>query len=165
MRRLIIDSIRNDPDWKQGDYVTQPRSLHFASVFFGIATAGGNQGLYRLAPNREKADALLDARLAAPSNADANDTLYQWEASADYDPSTGLERIEATLLAINSTDDERNPPELGVLQREIKRVKLGRYVLIPGNESTAGHLTLFDAKLWGEELAKTILSAPRMIIH
>ena len=122
LRRLIIDSIRNDPEWQNGNYSKPLRSAQFASVFYGVATNGGNQALYKAAPTREKADELLNQRLSAPFSADANDVLYQWESSRDYNPSPGLERIQAVLLAINSADDERNPPELGVLTREITRV-------------------------------------------
>src|ERR1700694_3047685 len=129
MRRLIIDSIRNDPEWLNGNYTKQPRSLQFASVFYGVATNGGNQRLYRAAPTREKADQLLNQRLSAPFGGDANDHLYQWEASRDYNASSDLERIQGALLAINSTDDERNPPELGLLDREIKRGREGRVLL------------------------------------
>jgi len=161
MRRLIIDSIRNDPEWMNGNYTKQPRSLQFASVFFAIGTNGGNQGLYKLAPTREKADAVLNQRLSAPFRGDANDHLYQWESSRDYNPSPGLARIRATLLAINSADDERNPPELGVLDREIKRVKNGRVLLIPGSEETSGHGTTFRAKFWKKELTELLQSAPR----
>ncbi len=117
MRRLIIDSIRNDPEWLNGNYTKQPRSLQFASVFYGAATNGGNQALSRAAPTRDKADQLLNQRLSAAFAGDANDHLYQWDSSRDYNPSAGLERIQATLLAINSADDERNPPELGRLER------------------------------------------------
>jgi len=161
MRRLIVDSIRNDPEWMNGEYKTQPKSAHFASVFFGIATNGGSQAYQKVAPTRAKADALLDARLKAPFPADANDVLYQWDSSRDYNPSAGLERIQATLLAINSADDERNPPETGVLEREIKRVKHGRVFLIPGGPETAGHGTTASAKWWKDELAKLLQSAPR----
>jgi homoserine O-acetyltransferase len=160
-RRLIIDSIRNDPQWKDGNYTVQPKSAQFASVFFNFATNGGNQALYRAAPTREKADALLDARLKAPFLGDANDILYQWDASRDYDPSAGLERIQAALLAINSDDDERNPPELGVLDRQMRRVKHGRVLLILGNEDTAGHGTTANAKWWKRELEELLRSAPR----
>lgn len=160
-RRLIIDSIRNDPEWMGGNYTRQPRSAQFASVFFGIATNGGNQNLQRLAPTREAADKLLDARLKAPFTADANDVLYQWDSSRDYNPSAGLEKIRATLLAINSADDERNPPETGILEREMRRVKNGRILLIPGSPATAGHGTTGQAKFWKEELAKLLQSAPR----
>ena len=148
MRRLIIDSIRNDPEWMNGNYTKQPRSLQFASVFYGIATSGGNQRLYEAAPTREKADELLNQRLSAPFRGDANDHLYQWESSRDYNASPGLERIKAMLLAINSADDERNPPELGLLDREIKRVKNGRVLLIPASDQTAGHGTTAQARFW-----------------
>ena len=162
LRRLITDSIRNDPDWKDGQYTQQPKSARVASVFFGIATSGGNQALYKAAPTREKADQLLDARLAAPFTADANDVLYQWDSSRDYNPSAGLEKIKATVLAINAADDERNPPELGVLDREIKRVKNGRVLLIPASDSTAGHGTTGNAKHYQRELADVLQSAPRV---
>ncbi|MCE9642654.1 MAG: alpha/beta fold hydrolase, partial [Betaproteobacteria bacterium] len=89
MRRLIIDSIRNDPEWNNGNYTKQPPSLQFASVYFAIATNGGNQALYKAAPTREKADQILDQRLKAPFRGDANDNLYQWDSSRDYNPSPG----------------------------------------------------------------------------
>ena len=87
MRRLIIDSIRNDPDWKGGDYTTQPKAFRTAAVFFNLGTNGGTLAFQKMAPTREAADKLLDQRLAALTNADANDYLYQWESSGDYDPS------------------------------------------------------------------------------
>ncbi len=162
LRRLITDSIRNDPEWMEGNYTKQPKSAQFATVFFAIATNGGNQALYKAAPTRARADALLDARLKAPFTADANDTLYQWDSSRDYNPSPGLERIKATLLAINAADDERNPPETGVLDREIKRVKNGRVLLIPASSETAGHGTTGQAKFYKKELADLLQSAPRL---
>jgi homoserine O-acetyltransferase len=162
LRRLITDSIRNDPDWKDGQYTQQPKSARFASVYFGIATNGGNQALYNAAPTREKADQLLDARLAAPFPADANDVLYQWDSSRDYNPSPGLERIKATVLAINAADDERNPAELGILDREIRRVKSGRVLLITASGSTSGHGTTGNAKFYQRELAELLQSAPRL---
>ena len=161
MRRLIIDTIRNDPDWAGGNYTTQPRSLRAANVFFGIATNGGTQAYYKDAPTREKADQLLDARLAAPFNADANDFLYQWDASRDYNPAPRLERIRATLLAINSADDERNPPELGIMERELKRVKSGRLFLIPASEETRGHGTTGLARFYKQPLQELLDNAPR----
>ena len=161
LRRLIIDSIKNDPDWMRGNYTKQPKSLQFASVFFGIATLGGNQALYKAAPTRDKADAILNQRLAAPFVGDANDHLYQWDSSRDYNPSPGLERIQAAVLAINSADDERNPPETGIMDREIKRVKNGRVFLIPGSELTAGHGTTGQAKFWKQQLAELLQNAPK----
>jgi homoserine O-acetyltransferase len=133
-----------------------------ASVFFGIATSGGTQAFYKAAPTREKADQLLDQRLRASFTADANDVLYQWDSSRDYDPSSGLERIRAVVLAINSADDERNPPELGLLDREIKRVKNGRVLLIPASDQTAGHGTTGQARFWKKELAELLQTAPHM---
>jgi homoserine O-acetyltransferase len=114
MRRLITDSIRSDPDWNNGNYTSQPRSAKVASVLYGIATAGGTLALQKLAPTREAADKVLDTRLAGPFPLDANEVLYMWDASRDYDPAPGLERIQAAVLAVNSADDERNPPETGI---------------------------------------------------
>jgi homoserine O-acetyltransferase len=162
LRRLIIDSIRNDPEWMSGNYTKQPKSLQFASVFYGLATSGGNQALYKAAPTRDKADQILNQRLNAPFAGDANDHLYQWDSSRDYNPSAGLEKIQATVLAINSADDERNPPEIGVLDREIKRVKNGRVFLIAASENTAGHGTTGQARFWKSELAALLQSAPRL---
>jgi homoserine O-acetyltransferase len=161
MRRLIIDTIRNDPDWNNGNYTTQPRSLRVANVFYGIATSGGTQAYQKMAPTREAADKLLNDRLAAPFTADANDFLYQWDASRDYNPAPGLERIQATLLAINSADDERNPPETGIMDRELKRVKNARLFLIPGSEDTRGHGTVGMAKFWKQQVQELLQTAPR----
>ena len=161
LRRLIIDSIRNDPEWMNGNYTKQPRSAQFASVYYGIATSGGSQALYKAAPTREKADQMLDQRLNAAFTGDANDHLYQWDSSRDYNPSAGLERIRAVLLAINSADDERNPPETGVLDREIKRVKNGRVFLIPASDQTAGHGTTGQARFWKQQLGELLQTAPR----
>ncbi len=161
MRRLIIDAIRNDPDWKDGNYTTQPRALQVAAVFYGIATSGGTLAYQKVAPTREKADKLLDERLAAPFKADANDFLYQWDSSRDYNPSPGMERIAAALLAINSADDERNPPETGLMEREIKRVKNGNLYLIPASEETRGHGTTGMAKLWKHRVQEFLETVPR----
>jgi homoserine O-acetyltransferase/O-succinyltransferase len=160
-RRLIIDSIRNDPEWMNGNYTKQPHGLKLASVFYGLATSGGNQALQKAAPTRETADQIVNQRLSAPFRGDANDHLYQWESSRDYNASSSLERIQATLLVINSADDERNPPELGILDREIKRVKNGRVLLIPASDQTAGHGTTAQARFWKQHLAELLQSAPR----
>ena len=162
MRRLIIDSIRNDPEWMNGNYTQQPRSLQFASVFYAIGTNGGNQGLQRLAPTRETADQLLNQRLSAPFSGDANDHLYQWDASRDYNPLAQLEKIKATLLAINSADDERNSPELNVMNKALARIPNARLLLIPGSEQTAGHGTTGQAKWWKNEVAALLQNAPRL---
>lgn len=161
MRRLIVDSIRKDPDWKNGDYTTQPKSAAFASVFYGVATAGGSIAWAKAAPTREAADKLLDTRLGAPFPADANDTLYQWDSSRDYDPSKDLEKISASVLAVNSADDERNPPETGLMDAALKRIKNARLYLIPASEETRGHLTTGNAKFWKEQVRELLATAPR----
>lgn len=162
LRRMLTESIRNDPQWQGGNYIQQPRSLQFASVFYSAATIGGNQGLFKLAPTRDKADALLQQRLTNPFSGDANDHLYQWESSRDYNPAPGLGRISAVVLAINSADDERNPPELGVMEREMKRIKNARLLLIPGSADTFGNGTTAFAKFWKKDLVDLLQVAPRL---
>lgn len=161
MRRLLTQAIRRDPDWNGGNYTQQPHGIQLALVEFGIATSGGTQAYYKDAPTREKADEIVMRRLAQPFRGDANDLLYQWESSDDYNPAPGLEHIGAMLVAINSADDERNPPELGILEREIKRVKNGRTVLIPASGETRGHGTTGMAKFYKQDLADLLQSAPR----
>ena len=162
MRRLIIDSIRNDPEWMNGNYVKQPRSLQFASLFYAIGTNGGNQGLQRQAATRAKADQLFKERFAAPFAGDANDHLYLWEASRDYNPFDAIDKIKATVLAINSADDERNPPELGVMQKALERIPNARLLLIPASAQTSGHGTTGQAKWWKQEVGALVKSAPRI---
>lgn len=160
LRRMMIEMIRSDPEWNGGNYSKQPPSLRLANAFFGIATSGGTLAYQRLAPTREKADKLVDDRLAARRNADANDLIYQYDSARDYDPSPALERIEATLLAINSADDERNPPETGITEQAIKRVKNGRLYLIPASEETRGHGTTGSARFYSRQLRELLETAP-----
>jgi homoserine O-acetyltransferase len=159
-RRMLIESIRQDPAWNNGNYSAQPPSLRLANVFMGIATSGGTLAYQALAPTREAADKLVDARLAAPAPADANDFIYQWDASRDYNPAPGLERIEAPVLAINSADDERNPPETGIMQRSMQHVKNGRLLLIPASAETRGHGTTGMAVFWKEALRDFLNNLP-----
>jgi homoserine O-acetyltransferase/O-succinyltransferase len=161
LRRLFIDMIESDPEWHDGNYTAQPPSLHVASVFFSTATVGGTLAYQKLAPTREKADRMVAERLAAPFNADANDLIYAYSASSDYDPSPGLERIDAPLLAINSADDERNPPETGITERAMKRVKNGRLYLVPASEETRGHGTTGMAKFYAQQLRDFLATAPQ----
>jgi len=162
LRRMLTESIRQDPDWMGGNYSTQPRSVRYANLFYALGTNGGNQAFYKAAPHRAAADKLFDERLAAPFTADANDFLYQWESSRDYNPAPGLERIRGTLLAINAADDERNPPELGILERELPRVKGGRLLLIPASADTRGHGTTGFAKFYKQALQELMQGAPRL---
>ncbi len=161
LRRLMIETIRSDPAYQNGDYAGQPPSLRIAKVLFAVATSGGTPALHSRAPTRELADKYVEDQLAAPAPADANDFIYQWEASSDYDPSPGLERIEAAVLAINSADDERYPLELGVLERAMKRVKNGRIHLIPASTDTCGHGTTGFAKFWAPQLREFLQGTAR----
>jgi homoserine O-acetyltransferase/O-succinyltransferase len=161
LRRMMLETIRNDPEYNKGNYTTQPHFLKLAAVFYGIATAGGTLNYQKLAPTRENADKLVDARLAAPFPADANDWLWQWGSSADYDPSADLEKIEASVLVINSADDERNPPETGLTEAAMKRIKNGKLYLIPASEQTSGHLTTGNAKFYKQPLRELLDTALR----
>jgi homoserine O-acetyltransferase len=161
MRRMLVETIRQDPSYDGGNYTTEPPSLRLANVFMGIATSGGTLAYQALAPTRAKADQLVDERLAAPPPADANDFIYQWEASRDYNAAPGLARISASLLAINSADDERNPPQTGLMAEAMKRVKNGQMLLIPASAETRGHGTTGMAKFWKQQLAEFLASVPK----
>ena len=161
LRRMMIETIRNDPDYNGGHYTDQPRMMKYAVAAYGIATGGGTLGYQALAPSAAKADKMVDERLAAAITADANDFIYQWDASHDYNPSAGMEKIEATLLAINAADDERNPPETGVTDAALKRVKNGRLYLIPASTQTRGHLTTGNAAFYKQQLQELLQTAPQ----
>jgi homoserine O-acetyltransferase/O-succinyltransferase len=161
LRRMMIETIRNDPEYNNGNYTKQPGNTKLASIFYGIATAGGTLHYQDIAPTQEKADKFVDARLAAPFTADANDWIWQWNSSADYDAMPEIGRIQATLLAINSADDERNPPETGVMQEALKRVPNGKLLLIPASTETNGHGTTANAKFYKDQLNELLQKAPR----
>ena len=152
-RRMLIETIKSDPAWNNGDYASQPRSLKIANATFGFATSGGNMGLLKRAPTAAAGDALVEAQLAGPVTGDANDVIYQMEASRDYDPAPKLAAITAPLLAVTSADDERNPPETGLMARGIAQLKKGQAFLIPASGDTRGHGTTGMAKLWKDRLA------------
>jgi homoserine O-acetyltransferase len=164
LRRMMLETIRNDPDYNGGNYAAQPRMMKYAIGAYRIASAGGTLGYQSLAPTAAKADRMVDEQLALPVTADANDFIYQWEASHDYDPSAGMEKIEATLLAINAADDERNPPETGVTDAAIKRIKNGRLYLIPASTETRGHLTTGNAAFYKQQLQELLQTAPQRTI-
>ncbi|GKQ52338.1 homoserine O-acetyltransferase [Bradyrhizobium sp. Ce-3] len=161
LRRTMLDTIRNDPDYNNGNYISPPRMMKYAVAAYRFASAGGTLGYQTLAPSTAQADKMVDDQLALPVTADANDTIYQWEASHDYDPSAGMEKIEATLLAINAADDERNPPETGVTEAAVKRIKNGKIDLIPPSSETRGHLTTGDARFYARQLQELLQSAPQ----
>ncbi len=159
LRRMMLETIRNDPDYNDGNYTAQPRMIKYAIAAYRIASAGGTLGYQTLAPTVARADKMVDDLLAAPVTSDANDFIFQWEASHDYNPSPGLERIEATLLAINAADDERNPPETGLTDAAMKRVKNGKLYLIPASTETRGHLTTGNAKFYKQQLQELLQTA------
>ncbi len=130
----------------------QPESLRTASALYAAATNGGTLALQRAAPSTAAAEALAAQRLAAPPPADANDFIWQWEASRDYDPTSDLARIRCAVLAINSADDERNPPETGITAAAIAAIPRARLLLIPASAETAGHGTTGQARFWKESL-------------
>jgi len=160
-RRVIIDAIRNDSAWNGGEYKTQPPSLRTAAEMLWFMSS--NPVLRQKdAPTLAKTDEILDKFVNDyVKTADANDVLYAVEASHDYDPGPNLEKIRAPLLAINSTDDLINPPELGILESEIKRVPHGRAIVIPFSEKTRGHGSHTVAALWKDELVKLLQETRR----
>ena len=152
-RRMVIDAIRNDPAWQGGDYKAQPPSLRTAAQMLWFMSS--NPVLRQKdTPTLAKTDEVLDKFIEQiVKTDDANDVLYALEASHDYDPGPNLEKIQAPLLAINSADDLINPPELGILEREIKRVPHGRAIVIPLSDKTRGHGSHTLAALWKDQLA------------
>lgn len=162
MRRMVIDPIRNDPEWKNGEYDKQPRAGLTTAMYTLLFMTSSPLQWHKRAPTRDEADRLFDEMVAARlKTADANDMLYQFDASRDYDPGPDLEKIQAPLLAINSADDQVNPPELGLLEREIARVKRGRAVVIPISDKTRGHGTHSLPELWKAELERLLRESER----
>ncbi|SDG52402.1 homoserine O-acetyltransferase [Bradyrhizobium sp. Rc2d] len=161
LRRIMLDTIRNDPDYNGGNYTSQPRMMKYAITAYGIASIGGTLAYQSQAPTAAKADKIVDDRLATPITADANDFVYQWESSHDYNAGEKLEQIEASLLLINSADDERNPPETGITDAAMKRVKNARLFLIPASAETRGHGTTGNAKFYSEQIRQLLKIAPQ----
>jgi homoserine O-acetyltransferase len=160
-RRVVIDAIRNDPEWKNGDYTTQPQSLRTAAQMLWLV--GSNPvRRQREAGTLAESDQVIDRYVANYiKTGDANDILYALEASRDYDPGPGLEKITAPLVAINFADDIINPPELQILETEIKRVKGGRAIVMPATERTAGHGTHTSAAVWKHYLIELLAQTER----
>jgi homoserine O-acetyltransferase/O-succinyltransferase len=160
-RRLVAETIRHDPDWKGGDYDAPPRNWTYAVPVFLIMTDSPVR-LQKQGPTRKEAEALYDKTVEeARKKFDANDYLYWYESSWDYDPEPDLPRIKARLLAVNFADDEINPPETGVMERAMPKVKNGRFVLVPRGDKTIGHQTLTLASVWKPYLEELLRDAPR----
>jgi homoserine O-acetyltransferase/O-succinyltransferase len=161
LRRLMLETIRNDPDYDGGNYTSQPRMMKYAINAFAVATTGGTLAYQSQAPTSAQADKLVDDRLAVAITADANDFIYQWEASHDYDPSAGLEKIAAVTLLINAADDERNPPETGSTEAALKRIRNAKLYLIPASAQTRGHSTTGNASFYAQPLRELLQTAPQ----
>lgn len=157
LRKMAIDMIELDPAWQQGQYTTEPRvGLAGAASSLIMMTSSPKQ-MQRQAPTRALAEAAL-ARTEANlyKTLDANDFIYQFDASRDYNPAPRLGSIKAPLFAINSADDQVNPPELGILEVEIKKVPRGRYILLPISDLTTGHGTHSNPAIWGSYLQELL---------
>lgn len=160
LRKMIIDAIRSDPEWANGAYEAQPRGLT-AAIYPLIFMVSSPLQWQKAAPTRKEAEAFLEKRMKRyAASFDANDLIYQFDSSRDYNPSPHLEKIKAPLYAINSADDQVNPPELGILEKEIKRVKRGRYILIPISDETRGHGTHSLPAIWGKYLTELLAESP-----
>lgn len=157
IRKMIVDSIRDDPEWKEGEYQAQPRRGLTGAIHMMIIMVSSPLQWQKSAPTRVAAEKFLESRINGYLRTlDANDMIYQYEASRDYNPAPLLEKINAPLYAVNSADDQVNPPELGILDVEIKKVKRGRYILIPISDRTSGHGTHSNPAIWGKYLAELL---------
>jgi homoserine O-acetyltransferase len=155
-RKMIIDAIRNDPDYNNGEYTKQPRGL-VTAIYLSMIAGSAPLQWQKQYPTGAAVDTYIEDQVRAQlATADANDTAYRYDASRSYDPSPGLESITAPFLAINSADDFVNPPELRIMEREIARVKHGRFVLVPITDQTRGHQTHSLPLAWRNDLAELL---------
>jgi len=152
-RRINVEAIRNDPEWKGGDYETQPTNWARVAPLSALMTQSAAR-IQEMAPTREQGDALYRQFVERAKKGDANNRLFQIEATMDYDPTPLIGNIQARLLAINFADDAINPPELGVVEPVIARIPGARYVLVPAGPQSQGHYTSMRAALWKEHLAE-----------
>jgi homoserine O-acetyltransferase/O-succinyltransferase len=162
MRKMIMDSIRNDPAWMKGEYKQPPISGLRSALYILLIMGSSPLQMQKEYPTREQADAFLDnlIKTRIPS-IDANDWLYAFDASRNYDPSSKLNQIKAAVMFVNSADDQINPPELGIAEREIKRVKGGKFVLLPITDQTRGHGTHTLPAVWKQYLAELLAESQK----
>ncbi|GAB3289615.1 alpha/beta fold hydrolase [Hymenobacter humi] len=157
LRKMAIDLIKMDPEWKGGAYTAQPKTGLTGAISSLIFMTSSPWQMQKAAPTRELAEAAL-AKIQTRffSSLDANDMIYQFDASRDYNPAPHLAAIKAPLFAINSADDQVNPPELGIMETEIKKVPKGRYILLPITDLTTGHGTHSNPAIWGSYLQELL---------
>jgi homoserine O-acetyltransferase len=156
-RKMVMDAIREDPEWKGGEYKEEPKQALRTALDFLLIAGAAPIPMQKALPTRDAADKYLDDYFRTRFEAlDANDFLYQVNASRNYDPSQQLGKIKAPVMYINSGDDFINPPELGIAEREIKKAQNAKFVLIPASEQTHGHGTHTWAELWKQYLAELL---------
>ncbi len=159
-RKMVMDAIRNDPEWKGGEYAAQPAAALRTAVDILLIAGSAPLQMLKNYPTRDAADKYLDGYMSSRARGlDANDLLYQVNASRNYDPSPLLEKIKAPVMYINSADDFINPPEMGIAEHEIQKVKGGRFVLLPVSEQTHGHGTHTWAAVWQQYLKELLESS------
>ncbi|HYM72281.1 MAG TPA: alpha/beta fold hydrolase [Stellaceae bacterium] len=158
LRHAAAQAIRHDPDWNNGGYEKNPS--HYIYSAAGQYLAESAVRIQEMAPTRETAKALYDKRLAAAARGDANNTLYELESIEDYSPEADLPKIKAKVLLINTVEDVANPPELGTVERAMKKIRYGKYVLIPYSKATHGHFTHYYAAVWKPYLVKFMATLP-----
>ena len=161
-RKMVMDGIRTDPEWKNGDYTTQPPQGIRIALDFLIIAGSAPIPMQKQFPTRDDADKWLDNYFRTrTSGLDANDFLYQVNASRNYDPSPNLEKITVPVMWMNSADDFINPPDLGIAEQQVKRLKNGKFVLIPASEQTHGHGTHTFAAIWKQNMAEILAKSAR----
>ncbi|MBV9243052.1 MAG: alpha/beta fold hydrolase [Acidobacteria bacterium] len=161
-RRMVIDAIKDDPAWQNGEYKSPPVAGLRAAIYTLTFMTSSPLQMQKQMPTRGAADAAFDQRMKQQlASTDANDMLYQFDASRDYNPEPKLESIKAYLLAVNSADDQVNPPELGIVEKQIRRVKNGRFILLPITDETRGHGTHTVASIWQKYLGELLAQSER----
>jgi homoserine O-acetyltransferase/O-succinyltransferase len=156
-RKMVIDGIRMDPEWKNGEYTTEPQQGVRIALDFLIIAGGAPIPMQKSMPTRDDADKWLEKYFHDhAAGIDANDFLYQVNSSRNYDPSPNLEKIAAQVMWINSADDFINPPDLGIAEQQVKRLQNGKFVLIPASEQTSGHGTHTHAAIWKQYMAEIL---------